>query len=178
MKHTRKKLIGDLIRVSRLIEPAPTNQQGEHRDIERYDASSKLGRKDFLKVGADFGDIPVVKEVVDHTYVARDMFTTDEKLPMPANVPTRKSPQLTGEISDSQKDEIEPPKIMSISKTEAILDQPENNAKFPVHELARELVVLIDDLVSRRSGEHLDDAFRDELTEGVTTELQNWLNYN
>ena len=47
--------------------------------------------------------------------------------------------------------------------------------QFPVNELAKELVVIIEDRVSKRSGEYLEDAFRDELTEAVTTQLESWL---
>jgi non-homologous end joining protein Ku len=48
----------------------------------------------------------------------------------------------------------------------------------PVEELARELVTLIEDRVSQRSGEQLDDAFRDELTQAVTAKLEGWLKYD
>ena len=49
---------------------------------------------------------------------------------------------------------------------------------FPVEELARELVTLIEDRVSQRSGEQLDDVFRDELTQAVTAQLEGWLKYD
>ena len=49
---------------------------------------------------------------------------------------------------------------------------------FPAEELARELVTLIEDRVSQRSGEQLDDTFRDELTQAVITQLEGWLKYD
>ena len=58
------------------------------------------------------------------------------------------------------------------------LSQETTAIGFPVEELARELVALIEDRVSQRSGEQLDDTFRDELTQAVIAKLEGWLKYD
>ena len=65
---------------------------------------------------------------------------------------------------------------METSATERVTSEP--TEEFPITELARELVVLIEEKVSKRSGEYLDDSFRDELTEAVTLQLESWLHYD
>ena len=174
MDNARKKLIEELIRVGRLIDPVPSSNQ---KEID--DAADFLGPTEDLDVDAvmsepDPEDIPVVDDVADLPYSTKDMFSA----PVTSHSSSTAKPQELDQISSntshlnnslmSDREE-----TSSLSRWEQPLEP--DAIRFPVEELARELVTLIEDRVNQRSGEQLDDTFRDELTRAVTVQLEGWL---
>ena len=178
MDRTRKKLIEELIRVGRLIDPAPDTG---HRKGE--DAAELPGIKQQSDMGVwppveDLEGLPVVDDVVDRPYATKDMFAA----PVGSHV-SRLAMSLEAQQPLAYKSgSSDTPASKSIGPVatdlEKQISQETTVIEFPIEELARELVTLIEDRVSQRSGEQLDDAFRDELTQAVTAKLEGWLKYD
>ena len=74
MNPARRKLIEELIRVGRLIDPVLSSENSNNQDNSRYVDISEL------RVDEEIADIPVMENVVDVTYTTKDMFTTDVSL--------------------------------------------------------------------------------------------------
>ena len=178
MDRTRKKLIEELIRVGRLIDPAPGSSQRKREDaVELPDITQQSGM-DTRSPVEDLEGLPVVDDVVDGPYTTKDMFADK----MGSHVSNLARP-LEGEQSaanafDPSDDPVSKRVGPVVTDTEKLLSQETGTVEFPVEELARELVTLIEDRVSQRSGEQLDDAFRDELTQAVIAQLEGWLKYD
>ena len=157
MDRSRKKLIEELIRVGRLIDPVPSTGQRKGEDaveLQRISQQSDIGAR--LPAG-NLDDLPVVDDVVDQPYTTKDMFA-----------------DTSGSSNAHKNERVEP----IAPEREKQFSQEATATRFPVEELARELVTLIEDRVSQRSGEQLDDTFRDELTQAVTAQLEGWLKYD
>jgi hypothetical protein len=168
MNPARRKLIEELIRVGRLIDPVLSSGNLKKQDIPTYEDILEL------KVDEELEDIPVMERVVDSTYTTKDMFTTDESPESNLNNDSMVSNSIAGD-SDAEHAYFETSEDSSIDD---ITEKPRQlipSEQVPVNELAKELVVIIEERVSKRSGEYLEDAFRDELTEAVTTQLESWL---
>ena len=179
LDHSRKKLIEELIRVGRLIDPAPDTRQRKDEDaatLPGITQQSDMGARSPAEV---LEDLPVVDDVVDRPYTTKDMFAD----PAGGHVSRLTSPlegqqpaSNTSGSNDTPASErvgpvaSDPKKLLSHQEVPSI--------GFPVEELARELVTLIEDRVSQRSGEQLDDTFRDELTQAVIAQLDGWLKYD
>jgi hypothetical protein len=178
LDRTRKKLIEELIRVGRLIDPAPGTGQLESEDNAELSGIAQQSDMDPPSPVVDLEGLPVVDDVVDRAYTTKDMFAD----PVGGHVS-----RLTKALEEQQlAANTSGPRDTPVSKRIGPAGtDPENQVSkeattigFPVEELARELVTLIEDRVSQRSGEQLDDAFRDELTQAVTAELEGWLKYD
>ena len=176
MDRTRKKLIEELIRVGRFIDPPPGTGQG--KDAAELPCITQQSGMDARSPVADLEGLPVVDDVVDRPYTTKDMFAG----PVGGHV-SRVAKALEGQQPAANRSG---PRDAPVSERigpagtdpENQLSQEATTIGFPVEELARELVTLIEDRVSQRSGEQLDDAFRDELTQAVTAKLEGWLKYD
>ena len=178
MDRTRKKLIEELIRVGRLIDPAPGTGQPESEDNVELSGITQQSDMDPPSPVVDLEGLPVVDDVVDRASTTKDMFAD----PADSHV-SRVAKALEGQQPAANRSG---PRDAPVSERigpagtdpENQLSQEAATIGFPVEELARELVTLIEDRVSKRSGEQLDDAFRDELTQAVTAKLESWLKYD
>jgi hypothetical protein len=168
LDRARKKLIEELIRVGRLIDPAPGTGQRESEDNLELSGISQHSDMDPPSLAVGLEGLPVVDDVVDRAYTTKDMFTdsVDSHVSRFANTSGPGDAPLSERIGPAGTDPEHP------------LSQEATTIGLPVEELARELVTLIEDRVSQRSGEQLDDAFRDELTQAVTAQLEGWLKYD
>ena len=171
MDRNRKKLIEELIRVGRLIDPAPSPGLLESKNSAKISGITEKPDIDNSTPGKDLEDLPVVGDVFDPPYATKDMFPTSVDVHVPS----------TAKHSDLQQPEEPISQLTNVHANKhqesALINQEAASIGFPLKELARELVTLIEDRVSRRSGEQLDDTFRDELTEAVTMQLEGWLKY-
>ena len=178
LDRTRKKLIEELIRVGRLIDPAPGTGQPESEDNVELSGITQQSDMDPPSQVVDLEGLPLVDDVVDRPYTTKDMFAG----PVGGHV-SRLAKALEGQQPAANRSG---PRDAPVSERigpagtdpENQLSQEATTIEFPVEELARELVTLIEDRVSQRSGEQLDDAFRDELTQAVTAKLEGWLKYD
>ena len=178
MDRTRKKLIEELIRVGRLIDPAPGAGQRKGEDAAELPGITQQSDMDPPSQVVDLEGLPLVDDVVDRPYTTKDMFAA----PVGSHV-SRLANALEGQQPAANRSG---PRDAPVSERigpvgtnpENQLSQEATTIGFPVEELARELVTLIEDRVSQRSGEQLDDAFRDELTQAVTAKLDGWLEYD
>ena len=171
MNPARRKLIEELIRVGRLIDPAT----GSENTI--FKVNTKQDDVPVSNVEKEFEDIPLMETVVNSPYTTKDMFNAGDETESP---PYRNSndSQVVDAIYEPEHTSSAISEDKSIYKSDGTPGQPEPTEEFPITELARELVVLIEEKVSKRSGEYLDDSFRDELTEAVTRQLESWLHYD
>ena len=178
MDRTRKKLIEELIRVGRLIDPAPGTGQPESEDNVELSGITQQSDMDPPSQVVDLEGLPLVDDVVDRPYTTKDMFAG----PVGGHA-SRVAKALEGQQPAANRSgSSDTPVSDSVGPIAADLEkkisQETTVIGFPVEELARELVTLIEDRVSQRSGEQLDDAFRDELTQAVTAKLEDWLKYD
>ena len=174
MDRTRKKLIEELIRVGRLIDPAPGTGQPESADNVELSGITQRSDMDPPSQVVDLEGLPLVDDVVDRPYTTKDMF---------AGPVSRLTKALEGQQPTANRSGLRDAPVSERigpagTDPENQLSQEATTIGFPVEELARELVTLIEDRVSQRSGEQLDDAFRDELTQAVTAKLEGWLKYD
>ena len=178
MDRTRKKLIEELIRVGRLIDPAPGTGQRKGEDGAKLPGIKRQTGIDNQSSTAGLEGLPVVDDVVDRPYATKDMFA----MPMGSHGSRLAQPlggqQPAANASDSSDPHVSEPARPVTTDPKKPLSQEASAIPFPVEELARELVTLIEDRVSQRSGEQLDDAFRDELTLAVIAQLEGWLKYD
>ena len=168
MNPARRKLIEELIRVGRLIDPVLNSGNFKNQD------SSTFGDNTELEINEELEDIPVMEKAVDATYTTKDMFTTDESSESSLNNDSTVSNSVDG-YSDTEHAYSGTSEDSSIDDVKEEQKQLILSEQVPANELAKELVVIIEERVSKRSGEYLEDAFRDELTEAVTTQLESWL---
>ena len=178
MDHTRKKLIEELIRVGRLIDPVPNTRQRKSEDAEALPRITQQSNMDARSPTEDLEGLPVVDDVADRPYTTKDMFAAAV-----GNHESRFAGFLEGQqpavnTSDSSDDPESGRVAPMATNLEKQLGQGATAIGFPVEELARELVILIEDRVNERTGEHLDDTFRDELTQAVIAHLEGWLKYD
>ena len=75
MDRTRKKLIEELIRVGRLIDPAPGTGQRESEDNVELSGITQQSDMDPPSQVVDLEGPPLVDDVVDRPYATKDMFT-------------------------------------------------------------------------------------------------------
>ena len=168
MNPARRKLIEELIRVGRLIDPVLNSNNFKNKD------SSTYGDNTELKIDEELEDIPIMEEAVNSTYTTKDMFITDENSESNLNSDSIVSNSIDG-CSDAEHAYSRRSEDSSIDDVKEKPKQLIPSEQVPINELAKELVVIIEERVSKRSGEYLEDAFRDELTEAVTTQLESWL---
>ena len=178
MDRTRKKLIEELIRVGRLIDPAPDARQRKSEDVAEFHGIVEQYDIDNQSLLPDLEDPPVVNDVVDQPYSTKDMFfdpVVSNESRSAKDVEEQYPVTNTSDSSDTPLRE----HVGSVATdSEKTLCQETTGSGFPIEELARELVTLIEDRVSQRSGVQLDDTFRDELTQAVITQLEDWLRYD
>ena len=178
LDRTRKQLIEELIRVGRLIDPAPGTGQRKDEDAKERPSITEQSGMDAGSPVTGLEGLPVVDDVVDQPYTTKDMFTA----PVDSYEPTLARPlerQRTAANTPGSNDAPVSEHIGHVATyPEKQLSQEATAIGFPVEELARELVTLIEDRVSQRSGEQLDDTFRDELTQAVIAKLEGWLEYD
>ena len=178
MDRTRKKLIEELIRVGRLIDPAPGTGQRKGEDAAELPGITQQSGMDARSPVADLEGLPVVDDVVDRPYTTKDIFAA----PVGSHVSRLTRPlegqQPAANTSGSRDAPVSERVGPVAADLEKRLSQEATAIGFPVEELARELVTLIEDRVSQRSGEQLDDTFRDELTQAVIAQLEGWLKYD
>ena len=167
LDRSRKKLIEELIRVGRLIDPAPNTGQTEGDGPAELSGDEQQFNVDPLSQVVDPENPPIVEDVVDRPYATKDMFA-DFSRPL-----ERQRPVISAR--DSSNTPVNEPVGPIATHLANKPNQATTGIGFPVEELARELVTLIGDRVSQRSGEQLDDTFRDELIQAVTAELESWL---
>lgn len=173
MNRSRKTLIEELIRVGNLIDPIPKERTEER---EQNKSSVNTGPHELIRQQPQLAleDIPVVDDVAEEPYATRDMFEDPEQrsqMSEPEDLDGLvgdKSPNLKHIDSGINKQS-------TAVNSRQHLEPPPDDTDFPIDDLAYQLVMLIEKQVSKRSGEELDDAFRDELTKAVTAELHNWL---
>ena len=178
LDRARKKLIEELIRVGRLIGPAPSTGQRKGENATELPGITQQSGMNARSPVADLEGLPIVDDVVDQPYTTKDMFAAPE-----SSQESRLTSPLEGQRSAANTSNSS--NVPVIKRVGSVAIDPENQLsqetaviEFPIEELARELVTLIEDRVSQRSGEQLDDAFRDELTQAVTTQLEGWLTYD
>lgn len=178
MDRTRNNLIEELIRVGRLIDPAPSTGQQEDETAGELSENSQQSNIDDRSLVMDLEGVPIVDDVVDQPFATKDMFVdpVDNHASRLARPFDGQQPAVnTSALNDSPISVRTDPVSAELQEQ---LSQETTGVEFPVTELARELVTLIEHHVSQRSGEQLDDTFRDELTQAVITKLEGWLNYN
>ena len=74
MDRTRKKLIEELIRVGRLIDPAPGTGQPESEDNVELSGITQQSDMDPPSQVVNLEGLPLVDDVVDRPYATKDMF--------------------------------------------------------------------------------------------------------
>jgi hypothetical protein len=178
LDRTRKKLIEELIRVGRLIDPAPGTGQPESEGHAELSGVSQQSDMDPPLPVVDLEGLPVVDDVVDRAHTTKDMFADPVGSHISRLTKDLKGQQPTANTSGPLDDPVSERMGPAGTDPENQRSQEATAIGFPVEELARELVTLIEDRVSQRSGEQLDDAFRDELTQAVTAQLEGWLKYD
>ena len=171
MNPARKKLIEELIRVGRLIDPATTDKN------TTFEVNTKHSDVSASNTEKECGDIPLMETVVNTPYTTKDMFTEGDEVKSPS-YNNLNGPEIVGTRSEPKHISPEAIDDAPVDIKGGTLGQSESPDEFPMTELARELVVLIEEKVSKRSGEYLDDSFREELTEAVTRQLESWLHYD
>jgi len=173
VNRSRRNLIEELIRVGNLIDPIP-NERTEEKAQDK--SSLNTDPYESVKRGSQSAleDIPVVDDVVEEPYATRDMFETPEqwsKMSEPEDLDG-----LVGDKSLNLKHIDSDINEQSIAVNSGQYSEPTpEHTDFPIDDLAYQLVMLIEKQVSKRSGEELDDVFREELTKAVTAELHSWL---
>tara|TARA_B100000029_G_scaffold259653_1_gene256254 strand:- start:53 stop:565 length:513 start_codon:yes stop_codon:yes gene_type:complete len=170
MNSERSKLIQELMRVGRLIDPATK----KYKQKTKAELKDKVEHND--KENEPNEEIPVLDNIVDPPYSTLDMFGAHVESEIP--------------IKTSQLNTV---KIIEAIESENDVEKNEENDSFfdnshlksagelkelPIDELAREIVVVIEGIVSKRSGESLDDLFRDDLLDAVTLQLKSWLHHD
>ena len=178
MDRTRKKLIEELIRVGRLIDPAPGTGQRKGEDGAELPGIKRQTGIDNRSSTAGLEGLPVVDDVVDRPYATKDMFAVPVGRQGSRLARPLEGQQLTANTSGSSDAPVSERVESMTVDSERQLSQEATAIGFPAEELARELVTLIEDRVSQRSGEQLDDSFRDELTQAVIAQLEGWLKYD
>ena len=178
MDRTRKKLIEELIRVGRLIDPAPGTESRKGKDVTELPAITQQSDIDARTPAGNLEGLPVVDDVVDRPYATKDMFADTADSHVSRLVRPLKGQQPVTNTSDPRDTPVSERIGSASTGPENQLSPEATTIGFPVEELARELVTLIEDRVSQRSGEQLDDTFRDELTEAVIVQLEGWLDYD
>ena len=178
MDRSRKKLIEELIRVGRLIDPAPGTEQKESENNEELSGITQQSDMDPPSPVVDLEGLPVVKDVVDQSYTTKDMFADPVGNHVSRLAKASEGQQPAASTSGRQDAPVSERIGPAGTDPANQLSQEAPTIGFPVEELARELVTLIEDRVSQRSGEQLDDTFRDELTQAVTTQLEGWLKHD
>jgi len=178
LDRTRKKLIEELIRVGRLIDPMPGSGHQKGEDAAELPGITQQSGMDARSPVVDLEGLPVVDDVVDRPYTTKDMFAA----PVGSHVSRLTRPlegQQPAATTSGSRDASVSERLGPVATDlEKQLSQEVTAIGFPVEELARELVTLIEDRVSQRSGEQLDDTFRDELTQAVIAQLKGWLKYD
>ena len=178
MDRARKKLIEELIRVGRLIDPAPGTGQREREDNVEFSGITQQSDIDPPSPVVDLEGLPVVDDVVDRTYTTKDMFADPVGSHVSRVAKALEGQQPAANTSGPRDAPVSDRVGPAGTDPENQLSQEKTTTGFPIEELARELVTLIEDRVSQRSGEQLDDTFRDELTQAVTAQLGGWLKYD
>jgi hypothetical protein len=178
LDRTRKKLIEELIRVGRLIDPVPDTTQQTSEDAAELPRIAQQSDMDTQLTVEDLEGLPVVYDVVDLPYTTKDMFTDPADNHVSKLATPLEEQQPTTNILSSSEVPVSEHAGPMVTDSENQFSQEESAIGFPVEELARELVTLIEDRVSQRSGEQLDDTFRDELTQAVIAKLEGWLKYD
>ncbi len=171
MSSNRKHLINELLRVRNLIDPEKNSADVETTGhIEETDNNKKAGDDPANLITVS--RTQSIKDKVDNTnYATRDMFSSSDSDDHNSN---NASSLTETQIERSSSLQIE----TNFSYAESPLNQStleRDNTPFSLNKLARELVVLVEDQVIRRSGEQLDDTFRDELIEAIEIQLHNWM---
>ena len=178
MDRARKKLIEELIRVGRLIDPAPGTGQQKGQDTVELPGITQQSDMGAQSPMEEPEDVPVVDDVVDRPYTTKDMFAD----PVGSYVSRLAQPLEGQQPAATKSSSSDVPVSKRVQPVAADLEkqfsQETTVIGFPVEELARELVSLIEDRVSQRSGEQLDDTFRDELTQAVIAQLEGWLKHD
>ena len=116
-----------------------------------------------------------MKDAVDRAYTTQDMFADPVGSHLSRSAKNLEGQQPVANTFDTRDAPVSERIGPAGTDPENQLSQEATTIGFPVEELARELVTLIEDRVSQRSGEQLDDAFRDELTQAVISQLEGWL---
>jgi hypothetical protein len=178
LDRTRKKLIEELIRVGRLIDPAPGTGQRESEGNAELSGITQQSDMDPPSPVVNLEGLPVVDEVVDRAYATKDMFADPVRSHVSGSAKALEGQQPAANKSDPRDAPVSKRIGPAATDPENQLSPEAATIGFPVEELARELVTLIEDRVGQRSGEQLDDAFRDELTQAVTAQLEGWLKYD
>ena len=178
MNHPRKKLIEELIRVGRLIDPAPGTGLQESEDAMETPSITEEPDIGSPVLESDLEVLPVLDDVVGPHYATKDMFTTTVDSHVPSTTKPLRAQQPDANTSGASNVYISDREEFAMIETKMQLGQDASPIRFPVAELAQELVTLIEERVSQRSGEQLDDMFRDELTHAVTAHLEDWLEYD
>ena len=177
LDRARKKLIEELIRVGRLIDPAPGTGQRKGEDAVELPGITQQSDMDVRSHVVDLEGLPVVDEAVDPPYITKDMFAEPA-----GNHVSRLARPSEGQQPAANKSGSSNVPVSERGPVATDLDKQFNQKTIvtvlPVEELARELVTLIENRVSQRSGEQLDDTFRDELTQAVIAQLEGWLKYD
>jgi hypothetical protein len=179
LERTRKNLIEELIRIGRLIDPALGAWRWEDKNAVESPDITEEPELGVPKLMQDLEDLPVVEDVVERPYATKDMFSAPDDNPVSSTtMPLRKNQPKVKKISDSSDTHLSSREELPEIDSGKPFTQELATIEFPVEELAQELVSLIEGRVSSRSGEQLDDTFRDELTQAVTTQLESWLKYS
>ncbi len=168
MNSERSKLIKELMRVGRLIDPASEKSMQETKTKSTHKTDHNANEKK-----TPTQQIPVLDNIVDSPYSTRDMFSIKTK----SEIPIETSEVKATKISQNSENKINLEENASFSENsqlKSVVDLQE----LPIDELAREIVVVIEDIVSKRSGESLDDSFRDDLIDAVTLQLESWLHHS
>jgi hypothetical protein len=178
LERSRKQLIEDLIRVGRLIDPAPGTEQRKDENPGELLDTTQESSSDARSPDLDLEGLPIVDDVVVRPYTTKDMFAAPVGVSRSTLVRPLERQQPVDNPSDSNDPHPGEHVGLVATNAEKQLGQETTEIGFPIEELARELVTLIEDRVSRRSGEQLDDTFRDELTQAVIAQLEGWLSYD
>ena len=173
MNRSRKNLIEELMRVGNLIDPI-SNARTEEGEQDKTSLNTSPHESLMQRSHSAPEDIPVVDDVVEEPYATRDMFEVPEQwlqMSEPEDLDG-----LVGHKSRNLKDiESDINEHSTAVNSRQHLEPPPGDTDFPIDDLAYQLVMLIEKQVSKRSGEELDDVFREELTKAVTAELHSWL---
>lgn len=178
MDRTRKNLIEELIRVGRLIDPAPGTETRKGKNAAKLPSIRQQSEVSARSPMEDIEGLPIVNDVVDRPYTTKDMFVDPAGGHISRLANSLEGQQPAASTSGSSDTPVSKRIEPAATDPEKQLSEEAPTIRFPAEELARELVTLIEDRVSQRSGEQLDDSFRDELTQAVIAQLQGWLKYD
>ena len=177
-KNQEKELIRELKELGRLLEPETKPAQGEATTSSQTQSDT-----DEIQTTTELA-VPVFDTTEDlESPETVDMFSTESLVDDPA-MTSNPEPE-TAELSHDALTDTESPPPMDRAQEQSpspisqvpvsTLSPDAGMSRESIAELSRELINTVENTISRRSGEPLDEALREKLLSDVSQQLSAWL---